>query len=447
MKKLFISLVFFLMLISSQFPLVIATNPQLKLEQTKEAGKSSSQIQDTELHQFCEEIPPLSQLKLQTPSFIALLFSFTLLGLLYGIGEASGSSSIKAFVKTEYFEAVKGAVLLVGILSIISILNSFMLLFTGTQDLITAACEKAVEIKGTTYTSKGTTYISGIEKIMQDVFDYAFVLGILAPFSFSFGVGVGFGVKGEYELSTTSIAEFMPSSIIEWGFPPQKFTLINYIINDPFYGIENSLLISIVRVIILSLTPVLVYEFLLPLGLFLRCFPILRKIGSFCIALSIGLLIIYPSLVLLIDYPFMSNIINAVTPTSSPQVNLASQLPSSGLEIQIPIVNKKFDLLNVAKIVLGVVQLIILAGGEMLLAVLENLGSSFLLLQFSIKSLYLPLNYFVSAVAANLAQTVIVAVDLLIMYTLLLDLSSIIGGKLKIYRIGEEVGGFGFLKL
>jgi hypothetical protein len=192
---------------------------------------------------------------------------------------------------------------------------------------------------------------------------------------------------------------------------------------------------------------VFVYEFLLPLGLFLRCFPILRKIGSFCIALSIGLLIIYPSLVLLIDYPFMSNIINAVTPTSSPQVNLASQLPSSGLEIQIPIVNKKFDLLNVAKIVFGVVQLIILEGGEMLLAVLENLGSSFLLLQFSIKSLYLPLNYFVSAVAANLAQTVIVAVDLLIMYTLLLDLSSIIGGKLKIYRIGEEVGGFGFLKL
>jgi len=439
MKKFFISLVFFLMLISLQFPLVIATNPQLKLEQTKEAGKSSSQIQDPELHKFCEKIPPPSQLKLQAPSFIALLLSFTLLGLLYGIGEASGSSSIKAFVKTEYFEAVKGAVLLIGILSIISILNSFMFLFTGTQDLITAACEKAVEIKGTPYTS-------GIEKIMQDVFDYAFILGILAPFSFSFGIGINLALIG-LPISSTSTAEFMPSSIIEWAFPPQKFTLINYIINDPFYGIENSLLISIGRVIILSLTPVFVYEFLLPLGLFLRCFPILRKIGGFCIALSIGLLIIYPSLVLLIDYPFMNNIINAVTPTSGPQLNLASQqLPSSGLEITIPIINKKFDLLNVVKIILGVVQQILI-GGETVPIILNYLGSSFLLLQFSIKSLYLPLNYFVSAVAANLAQTVIVAVDLLVMYTLLLDLSSIIGGKLKIYRIGEEVGGFGFLRL
>jgi hypothetical protein len=276
---------------------------------------------------------------------------------------------------------------------------------------------------------------------MQDVFDYAFVLGILAPFSFSFGIGIGVGTGtklGSFELSTTSTAEFMPSSIIEWAYPPQKFTLINYIINDPFYGIENSLLISIGRVIILSLTPVFVYEFLLPLGLFLRCFPILRKIGGFCIALSIGLLIIYPSLVLLIDYPFMSNIINAVTPTSRSPVQQIS------LSIEIPIVKKEISLWDVAQIIL---QAIVKFLGEFGTLIFNYSPISFSLVGLSIKSLYLPLNYFVSAVAANLAQMVIVAVDLLIMYTLLLDLSSIIGGKLKIYRIGEEVGGFGFLRL
>jgi hypothetical protein len=209
---------------------------------------------------------------------------------------------------------------------------------------------------------------------------------------------------------------------------------MNYIVNDPVYGIENSFLISIARLIILSLTPVFVYQFLLPIGLFLRSFPILRKVGGFFIALSISLLIIYPSLVLFIDYPFMSTIINAVYPTS------ATQLTGYKLEYTIPGLNIKIDLFHIIAVFLPIISL---AFGQALGRLLQLY---YLLIAIpSINSLYLPLNYFLSALAVNLGQMVVVVIDLLIMYVLLLDLSDIIGGKFTI--AGREISGFGFLRL
>ena len=385
--------------------------------------------QTPQSYQFCQNIVSSAPPNLQTLSLLALLFTFSLLGMIYAIGELSNSSSIKAFVKTEYFEAVKSAILLVGILSIISTLNSMILPLTGERDLINGACQKALEIKGDVVS--GSTTSQGIENVLQDVFNYAFYLGILAPFSITFGLG--FTVQA-FKVSDIVAGTFMPSSIIEWAYPPTKFTLMNYIVNDPVYGIENSFLISIARLIILSLTPVFVYQFLLPIGLFLRSFPILRKVGGFFIALSISLLIIYPSLVLFIDYPFMSTIINAVYPTS------ATQLTGYKLEYTIPGLNIKIDLFHIIAVFLPIISL---AFGQALGRLLQLY---YLLIAIpSINSLYLPLNYFLSALAVNLGQMVVVVIDLLIMYVLLLDLSDIIGGKFTI--AGREISGFGFLRL
>jgi len=372
--------------------------------------------------QFCgiTSFPPLN---LQGLSLIALLFNFTLLGIIYAIAELSNSSSIKAFIKTEYFEAIKGAILLVGIFSFISVLNSLLLPLTGEQDLVNAACNKAL------YILKGTSGQVGIENIMQSVFDYAFTLGILAPFSLTFGIGaqLGFGKIG-IGINDIVTGKFMPSSIIEWSSPPSKFTLINFIINDPVYGIENSFLISIGRVILLTLTPALVFQFLIPIGLFLRSFPIVRKIGGFFIALAIALLVIYPSLVLFIDYPFLGSINNAVAHLSNP-------LSPPHLEITIPILNIKVDIGFFIAPFFGLISLL----------VYSPVASAFGVLLDSINSLYLALNYMLSAIAANIAQMVVVVIDLFIIYTLLLDLSNIIGGKLTI--AGREISGFGFLKL
>jgi hypothetical protein len=372
--------------------------------------------------QFCG-ITSFPLLNFQGLSLIALLFNFTLLGIIYAIAELSNSSSIKGFVKTEYFEAIKGTILLLGIFSFISLLNALLLPLTGEQDLVNAACNKAL------YILKGTSGQVGIENIMQSVFDYAFTLGILAPFSLTFGIGaqLGFGKIG-IGINDIVTGKFMPSSIIEWSSPPSKFTLINFIINDPVYGIENSFLISIGRVILLTLTPALVFQFLIPIGLFLRSFPIVRKIGGFFIALAIALLVIYPSLVLFIDYPFLGSINNAVAPLSHP-------LPPPHLEITIPILNIKVDIGFFIAPFFGLISL---------LAQTPVAGAGVVLL-YSINSLYLALNYMLSAIAANIAQMAVVVIDLFIIYTLLLDLSNIIGGKLTI--AGREISGFGFLKL
>ncbi|MGC9132127.1 MAG: hypothetical protein ACP5HJ_00555 [Candidatus Micrarchaeia archaeon] len=367
-------------------------------------------------------------LQFQSLSLLALLFTFTLLGLLYSIGEITSSSSIKAFVKSEYFEGIKSIILFVGIFSILATMNSLLLPLTGEKDLINGACNKALEIKGTPTTG-------GIEKIQQEVFNYAFQLGVFAPLTLSFGFGINLGkILG---VSINSMGTFLPSSIIEWAYPPTKFTLINYVINDVVYGIENSFLIAIARVAILTLTPIFVYQFLLPIGLFFRGFPILRKIGGFFIALSIGLLIIYPSLVLFFDYPFLKTVINAVQPTS-PILQQISQL-SLPIEVNLPIFGKVK--INILSIFLPFLVSSIPASIISIISIVD-IGA---VLFPSIISLYLPLNYFLSAVSVNLAQMVVVFIDLLIMYTLILDLSDIIGGKLKI--AGREVQGFGFLKL
>jgi hypothetical protein len=302
-------------------------------------------------------------------------------------------------------------------------MNSLLLPLTGEKDLINGACSKALEIKGTPTTG-------GIENIQQLLFNYAFQLGVLAPLTLFFGFGIGIG---QLQVSINSIGTFLPSNIIEWTYPPTKFTLMNYVINDVVYGIENSFLIAIARVVILTLTPIFVYQFLLPIGLFFRGFPILRKIGGFFIALSIGLLIIYPSLVLFFDYPFLKTVINAVQPTS-PILQQISQL-SLPIEVNLPIFGKvKIDILSIF-------LLFFVSPIQGILPIFDIITVLF----SSIISLYLPLDYFLSAVSVNLAQMVVVFIDLLIMYTLILDLSDIIGGKFKI--AGREVQGFGFLKL
>jgi hypothetical protein len=387
--------------------------------------------------QFCENIVTPTSFDLQAPSLLALLFTFSFLGMIYAIGELSNSSSIKAFVKTEYFEAIKGAILLVGIISIVSTLNSLILPLTGEKDLVNGACSKAL------YILRGNQNEPGIENILQEVFNYAFYLGILAPFSFNFGVG--FGV-GPFRINDFTTGSFMPSSIIEWAYPPTKFTLMNFIVNDVVYGIENSFIMSIARLVILNLTPVFVFQFLFPVGLFLRCFPILRKIGGFFIALGIGLLVIYPSLVLFIDYPFMRSIINAVYPTSS-QLSLISSSRGSGFksEYTIPVLNIKIDFISLIATFLTLIFSLIPGIGALVGALVGAPVTLFLVAVPSINSLYLPLNLFLSAAAANIGQMVIVFIDLLIMYTLLLDLSNIIGGKFTI--AGREISGFGFLKL
>jgi len=379
---------------------------------------------NSQQYSFCE-IPSQSSIdpNFQSLSLLALLFTFSFLGLLYAIGVVSDSSSIKAFVKTEYFEAVKSAILLVGILSIISFLNSIMLPLTGEQDLINGACHKALELKGDPTSG-------GVEKIMQDIFNYAFELGLLAPFSITFGIGIG---VGGISIDNVISGSFLPSSMIEWAYPPTKFTLINYIINDPVYGIENSFLTAIGRLIILSLTPVFVYQFLLPVGLFLRSFPVLRKVGGTFIALSIVLLVIYPSLVLFFDYPFMKKVIDAVAPVlSTSESNFQLEFTVFGIKINLSKIMETF-----------LYALTILYPG----ALVGTLALDYLSMIVipSIISLYLPLNYFLSALAVNLAQMVIIFIDLLVIYTMLLDLTNIIGGKFTI--AGREIRGFGFLKV
>jgi hypothetical protein len=367
-------------------------------------------------------------IKFQSLSLLALLFTFTLLGIVYAIGELSASPSIKAFVKTEYFEAVKSAILVVGILSIISTLNSIILPLTGENDLLNAACNKALEIKGNIDSTISST--PSILGFLFWVFHYAFSLGITAPLTFTFGVGFSF--LEIWRISWDITATLMPSSIIEWSYPPQKFTLMNYIVNDPIYGIEDALLISVGRVILLTIIPVLVYQFLLPIGIFLRSFPIVRKVGGFLIAASIGLLVIYPSLVLFIDYPFLKVINEAVYPKKVPSISVAM----GGISIQIT---------DNIRISLSDILNLLPTGLKQIFPIAEKFIDSFLYLHDSISSLYIPLDLFTSCVAANIAQMIVVAIDLFVMYTLLLDLANIIGGKLTIG--GREIRGFGFLQL
>lgn len=368
-------------------------------------------------------------IKFQSLSLLALLFTFTLFGIIYAIGELSASPSIKAFVKTEYFEAVKSAILVVGILSIVSTLNSIILPLTGETDLLNAACKKALEIKGST-ADPAISSTPSVLGFLYQVFYYAASLGLTAPLTFTFGIGFSFGVIWGVSWSIT--ATLMPSSIIEWSFPPQKFTLINYIVNDPVYGVEDALLISVGRVILLTLTPVLVYQFLLPIGIFLRSFPIVRKVGGFLIALSIGLLVIYPSLVLFIDYPFLKVVNKAVYPNKVPSLTVAME------EIKIPITdNIQISLSDILKL--------LPTGLGAVFPIAAALGDSFFYFINAVSSLYIPLDLFTSCVAANMAQMVIVAIDLFVMFTLLLDLANIIGGKITIG--GREIRGFGFLQI
>jgi hypothetical protein len=133
-------------------------------------------------------------------------------------------------------------------------------------------------------------------------------------------------------------------------------------------------------------------------------------------------------LVLFIDYPFLGSINNAVAHLSNP-------LQSPQLKIKIPILNIEVDIGFLIAPFFGLISLL----------VYSPVASAFGVLVDSINSLYLALNYMLSAIAANIAQMVVVVIDLFIIYTLLLDLSNIIGGKLTI--AGREISGFGFLKL
>jgi hypothetical protein len=380
--------------------------------------------------------------KFQSLSLLALIFTFALLGIVYAIGELSASPSIKAFVKTEYFEAVKSAVLVVGILSIISTLNSIILPLTGESDLLNAACKKALEIKGSTEdaTISSTPSVLGF---LYWVFYYAFLLGTLAPFTFTFGLGFSGQV---FKVSWDTTATLMPSTIIEWSSPPQKFTLMNYIVNDLVYGIENALLISVGRVIILSITPVLVYQFLLPIGILLRGFPILRKVGGFLIALSIGLLVIYPSLVLFIDYPFLKVVDAAVYPKKVTGISVGTGESEPNIPDQLKTISVELKITDEIKFKIEIPVSVIIS--TFLNALNYLFGGVFDAANYlisSIYSLYIPLDLFTSCVAANIAQMVVGAIDLFVIFTLLFDLANIIGGKITIG--GREIRGFGFLQI
>ncbi|MFP3279285.1 MAG: hypothetical protein RXP92_03190 [Candidatus Micrarchaeota archaeon] len=304
-------------------------------------------------------LPPNSNtLTLSTsPLFSVLALAFMLSFLVIAIGviinKVVPGTKLGEWLKNEYWEMAKSAILIAGAISILVFAGNISLLLIGQQATSSYTVSGLNQILNTLSSSSGQALCN----IYTDINDFGGAennfpespLGVATGISTWKTVNVGYWLPipippvGAFTFGSTFQLYNNPMLESVSATPIGQFeSIVNDIINFLYFPVSS--LISFMYI----LMPLIVYigiMIFLPLGIIFRAFPFLRPIGGTLFAFGVGLSIVFPLLIILLNGPLtailynmlsyspttgngvLNGIINVLLTAIAPIYNIASAAP------------------------------------------------------------------------------------------------------------------------
>jgi len=331
---------------------------------------------------------------------LAFILSFLVIAIGVMINRAVPGTKLNEWLKNEYWEMAKSAILIAGAISILVFAGNISLLLIGQQATGSYTLSGLNQILNTLSSSSGYALCS----IYGDINDFegGNPLGIATGISTWKTINVGYWLPvpivvgaftfgSKFQLYNNPMLESVSPTPIG-----QFESIVNDIINFLYFPVSS--LIAFMYI----LMPLIVYIGIMvfvPLGIIFRAFPFLRPIGGTLFAFGVGLSIVFPLLITLINEPVTTILYNTL-----------SQSPTTGNGV-----------LN------GIINVLLLA-----ISTTYNLASA---IPLTI-SIYPALNIYAPYFMFLFAEFLFLLIDLMIWYPLVDSIAKSLGGTIRL-----ELGG------
>ena len=353
-----------------------------------------------------------------SPLFSVLALAFMLSFLVIAIGviinRAVPGTKLGEWLKNEYWEMAKSAILIAGAISILVFAGNISLLLIGQQATGSYTTSGLNQILNTLSSSSSQALCSIYTNITnfgssEDDFPES-PLGIATGISTLKNINVGFWVPipippvGAFTFGLT----FQPynNPMLESTGVGQFESIVNDIINFLYFPVSSLVVLMYILMPLIVYIGIMVF---VPLGIIFRAFPFLRPIGGTLFAFGVGLSIVFPLLIILINEPLTSILYS--------MLNYSIPPPTTGNEILNGILKVLMDALN---------------------AILFNISPEYNFISAipPTVSIYPALNIYAPYFIFLFAEFLFLLIDLMIWYPLVDSIAKSLGGTIRL-----ELGG------
>jgi len=368
---------------------------------------------------FAESCPlPSSSLTLSTsPLFSVLALAFMLSFLVIAIGviinRAVPGTKLGEWLKNEYWEMAKSAILIAGAISALVFAGNISILLIGQQATSSYTMAGLNQILNTLGSSSGQALCS----IYSDINNFGSSeggfpespLGIATGISTWKTINVGYWlpipITGVGAFTFGSTFQVYNNPMLESVSPTpigQFESIVNDIINFLYFPVSS--LVALMYI----LMPLIVYIGIMvfvPLGIIFRAFPFLRPVGGTLFAFGVGLSIVFPLLIMLINEPLTTILYHMLSYSIKP-LTTGNGLLNGILEVLMAALN----------------------------AILNNISPEynfFSALPLTI-SIYPALNIYAPYFMFLFAEFLFLLIDLMIWYPLVDSIAKSLGGTIRL---------------
>ncbi len=260
---------------------------------------------------------------------LALMLSFMVVSIGFVITKVVPGTKLEGWLKNEYWEIAKSAILAAGAIGIMVFLGNISLLLIN-QAPVTSGGISAINSELNTISTSATGTLCNIysdisgSQYALNTFNTLQNIGILKSVTLGWWIPLPLFEVGAFTFGSTfniynnPMLESTPNN-------GQYESFINDTINFLYLPIAIFIILlyyTIQSIIFIGMM------ILVPLGIIFRAFPFLRNIGGTLFAFGVGLSIVLPMLIILINGP-ISNMLNTMFSGISPSNQLSSPLSSS----------------------------------------------------------------------------------------------------------------------
>ncbi|MEM3201451.1 MAG: hypothetical protein QW774_02645 [Candidatus Micrarchaeaceae archaeon] len=343
-------------------------------------------------------------------SLIALELSFDVVAIGYIIGKLFPGTGIHGWLRNEYWEIAKSAIIIAAIVPIMIFISNIAVTLYGGA----ASSTSYVSNIGSLVVSAESNYLCGAFTITEYGNDYLTGLGLAIGLYKDLNIGLWVPIPLTPEFDPVLQSGFQISlyknSMLESTILTGQYESLAR--DALLYVVAPSSLLLYFLIYLLPDAVILGIVILIPMGIFLRAFPFVRGVGGTLIAIGIGLSVIFPSLLLFVNEP-VSNMVRYNFPTVS---SVSGSTVSSNVG-------------GIFAAMLEIIDNFLSQAGSYL----SGLGSGFA----SFGTIYPALNGIIYYTFFSLLQFVLFVLDLIIIYPLIDSIAKQLGGTIRFSLSGK----------